>query len=167
MEERLKAHHESLSRAILFTRIADRKAAPILVVQVALIGTLAARSENLLAFITKGPQDVVVILLIFTLLIYLAFFATTVVVAARVYMPMTPSTGTSLIYFEDINVTAVESFIEQARQLDSEEIENQLLQQIHVVSKIASVKMQRVRHAFFLSAPAIVVWAVLIVWGSI
>ena len=167
LEERLKTHHESLSRAILFTGIADRKAAPILAIQIALIGTLAARSESLVSCIVSDPTDPFAVTLMVTLSAYLVLFVTTVFVAARVYIPMTPSTGSSLIYFEDISSISVESFIEQAGQLDSAKIERQLLQQIHTVSQIASIKMQRVRRAFFLSGPATVLWVVLIVWGSL
>ena len=42
MEERLKSHYESLARAIRFVRAADTKAAPVLGLQIALVGTLAA-----------------------------------------------------------------------------------------------------------------------------
>ena len=121
----------------------------------------------MLSLIANDPDDPCTMILIVALFVYLAFFTDAVFVAARVYMPMTPCTGRSLIYFEDISAISLESFIEQARQLDSQKIENQLLQQIHAVSQIASIKMQRVRRAFFLSVPVVVVWAVLIVWGSI
>ena len=47
MEERLRSHYESLSRVIRFTRTADAKAAPVLALQIALLGTLATRSEEL------------------------------------------------------------------------------------------------------------------------
>ena len=167
LEERLKTHHESLSRAILFTRVADRKAAPILVIQIALVGALAARSESLLTFIASDTYNPLAVTLMVTLVAYLVLFFAAVLIAARVYMPMTPSTGSSLIYFEDIRSISVESFIEQATQLDSGEIERQLLQQIHAVSQIASIKMQRVRQAFCLSGFTAVFWVVLIVWGSL
>lgn len=167
LEERLKTHHESLSRAILFTRVADRKAAPILAIQIALIGTLAARSESLLSCIASDPGSPQSVILLLALFAYLVLFGAAVFVAAKVYMPMTPSTGTSLIYFEDIGSISEESFMEQARRLEPEEIENQLLQQIYVVSQIASIKMGRVRRAFFLSVPTSVLWVVLMVWGSV
>ena len=167
LEERLKTHHESLSRAILFTRVADRKAAPILAIQIALVGTLAARSESLLSFIASDPNGCLAVILVLVVFAYLVLFGAAVVVAAGVYMPMTPRTGTSLIYFEDIQSIPEESFMEQARRLEPEDIENQLLQQIYAVSQIASIKMQRVRRAIFLSVPASVLWVALIVWGSI
>ena len=47
-----------------------------------------------------------------------------------------------------------------------EVIEGHLLDQIHRVSKIASLKMRRVRWAFLLSAPAGALWIVLLAWGT-
>lgn len=58
MEERLRSHYESLTRAIRFTRTADSKAAPALALQVALAGTLAARFEKLAPIIVKEPWGV-------------------------------------------------------------------------------------------------------------
>ena len=58
MEERLRSHYESLSRAIAFTRMADAKAGPVLLVQIALAGTLAARFEQILPVIMGSAWDV-------------------------------------------------------------------------------------------------------------
>ena len=58
MEERLRSHYESLSRVIRFTRTADAKAAPVLALQVALLGVLATRLAELYFVIAGGPWDV-------------------------------------------------------------------------------------------------------------
>ena len=55
MEERLRSHYESLSRVIRFTRTADTKAAPVLALQVALLGGLTTRFEDLYAIIGPDP----------------------------------------------------------------------------------------------------------------
>ena len=56
MEERLRSHYESLSRVIRFTRTADAKAAPVLALQVALLGALATRFEELYAVIAEQQR---------------------------------------------------------------------------------------------------------------
>ena len=56
LEERLRSHYESLSRVIRFTRTADAKAAPVLALQVALLGALATRSEELSQMMASGPM---------------------------------------------------------------------------------------------------------------
>ena len=58
------------------------------------------------------------------------------------------------------------AFRDQAKRLEPEAIEDQLLDQIHEVSRIASMKMRRVRWAYLVSGPAIVVWVVVLAWGS-
>ena len=167
LEERLKSHYESLSRAIRFARTADTKAGPALALQIALVGTLAARFEKLLAIFTEGSWDMEKVALLSVIVLYLIFLITVVVLTALVYVPMNPRTGKSLIYFEDIASMEYRSFKEQASRMSPNVIELQLLDQVHRVSKIASVKMHRVRWAFMLSVPASILAIVLLAWGSI
>ena len=167
MEERLRSHYESLTRVIRFVRAADAKAAPVLGLQVALVGTLAARSDRLQAILVKEPSDIESIALIAVILLYSLLLVTVVAFAALVYVPINPRTGESFIYFEDIASMDYELFESRAKGMSEDVIESQLLDQIHRVSKIASVKMRRVRWAFLLSAPASVLWLMLLAWGTV
>ena len=166
MEERLTSHYESLSRAIRFVRMADMKATPILALQVALVGTLAARFDKLLFILTKDSSDLEMAILLILLVLYAGLLITVVSLASLVYIPRNPKTGRSIIYFEDIADMRLDSFEEQAKQMSPEKIELQLLDQIHRVSQIVSTKMRYVRWAFILSLPSIVLWAALLAWGS-
>ena len=166
MEERLRSHYESLTRAIGFTKTADGKAAPALALQVALAGTVAARFERLAPLIGKGTWDVEAAVLAGLLAIYAISVIGVVALAAGVYLPRTPRTGSTLIYFEDIAAMPFESFQKQAGQMDADAIEGQLLEQIHTVSRIASAKMRRVRWAYYLSIPSVILWVVLVGWSS-
>lgn len=170
MEERLRTHHESLSRAVLFTRAADSKAAPILAVQIALVGALATRFDKLLSIMTDCPFDTAALALIVLVIAYVAFLSASVAIATMVFLPITrPSgqTSNSLLYFEDVQAMSLEEFTSKTAQLDEDDIERQLLQQIHAVSRVVSVKMRRVRWAFILSVPAVVLWVALMAWGSL
>ncbi len=158
LEDRLKSHYESLSRAISFTRMADAKAAPVLALHIALLGTLATRAESLLSFESA--------ILTALLVLYATLVLLSMILAANVYIPRHPRSNKSLIYFEDIASMPVESFIKRAKRVDSDFIERQLLEQIHTVSKIASVKMRRVGWAYYFSIPSVVLWVVLFGWGS-
>lgn len=167
MEERLASHYDSLSRAVWFTRSADNKAAPVLALQVALAGTLAARMEGLWSIVYANPSSVEAIALSVLLGLYVLFLIAAIAMAANVYIPRNPRTGKSLIYFEDIGAVPLEFFEGQARQMDAQAIEGQLLEQVHSVSRVASIKMHRVRLAFYLSGPAVLLWVVLLAWGAI
>ena len=166
MEERLRSHYESLSRAIGFTRTADSKAAPVLALQVALAGTVAARFERLAPIIGKEPWGVESAVLAGVLALYALSVIGVVAFATSVYLPRNPRTGGSLIYFEDIAAMSLESLREQATSMGTETIERQLLDQIHTVSWIASTKMRRVRWAYYLSLLSVVFWVILLGWGS-
>ena len=167
LEERLKSHYESLARAIRFVRTADAKAAPVLGLQIALVGTLGARFEKLWTIVGSSPWGIESAILVALLVLYCSFVAAAVVFAARVYMPTNPRTGKSLIYFEDISSMEYETFKAQAKKMSPEVIECQLLDQIHRVSQIVSTKMYRVRWAFILTGPSSILWLVLLVWGSV
>ena len=167
LEERLKLHHESLTRVIRFTRSADTKAGPVLALQFALVGTLAARFEKLQPILVADQWDIEKIVLVALVVLYIVFLVWVVATAAMVYIPIHSRTGKSLIFFEDVATMEYESFRVQVKEMSLDEVEDQLLDQIYRVSKIASVKMRRVRSAFILSVPSIVLWIVLLAWGSI
>ena len=166
MEERLRSHYESLSRAIDFTRMADAKAGPVLVVQFALAGTLAARFEQVLPIIVGDAWDLSRMALFVIMLCYAVFLVAIVLIAVRVYMPFSPKTGKSLIYFEDVAALDFEIFRSKSMATSTEEIERELLDQIYRVSQIASAKMSRVRWAIYLSVPSVFLWLMLLVLGS-
>lgn len=167
MEERLNSHYESLSRCIAFTRSADAKAAPVLALQIAILGALAARFEKLIPALFAEPWCFERVVLWVVLLAYAGFLIATVLMAARVYMPTHPRTGQSLIYFEDIAAIQSEAFVKRAKAMSPDTIEEQLLSQIHIVSKIVSDKMRRVRYAFLLSGLSLVLGLILLAWGSV
>ena len=167
MEERLTSHYESLSRVIRFTRTADRKAAPVLALQIALLGALATRFDKLQSIIIGGPRDVERVVLIVVLVAFAASLVTAGVLAAAVYIPRSPRTGKSTIFFEDIAAMEYPAFETAARNMSSDVIERQLIDQIYRVSQVASTKMKRVRWAIWSSAPAVVLGLILLWWSAI
>ena len=163
----MKSHYESLSRSIAFTSSADAKAAPVLALQIAILGALAARFERLIPALFADLWNCEKAVLWVVVVVYAGFMIAAVTMAARVYIPMHPRTGKSLIYFEDIAAMRRESFAQRAKEMSPDTIEEQLLSQIHIVSQIASAKMRRVRRAFWLSAPSFVLGLILLAWGSV
>ena len=167
MEERLRSHYESLSRAIRFTRTADAKAAPVLALQVALLGALATRFEELYHLIVSGAWDAERAAITGLTAIYGCLLAMVIGLAAWVYMPINARTGRSLIFFEDIAAMEWGEFQSAARNMSHDLIDRQLIHQIYVVAGVASVKMRRVRWAIIISLPAILVWFALLAWSHL
>lgn len=167
MDERLRSHYESLQRAIEFIRQADAKATPLIIAQVALVGALATRVDKLSPIILQPHWGLGWSLLVVLIALYLAFLVAVIVSAGMVYFPRNPKSGSeSLIYFEDIAAMPREKFAQRAVRMTPDDVEGQLIDQIHRVSEVVSVKMRRVRWAFILSAPATLLWLILLVWGS-
>ena len=167
LEERLRSHYESLVRTIQFTRSVDAKAAPVLGLQIALVGTIAARFDKLLPVFTADEWSNERVAVFVLGALYLGVVLVVLGLAVSVYMPKHPPTGNSLIYFEDIARMKFTNFKAISQAMSSDVIECQLLDQIHRVSKIVSGKMNRVRWALILSCPATGLWAALLVYGSI
>ena len=167
MEERLRLHYESLSRVIRFTRTADAKAAPVLALQIALLGALATRSEELYHLMISVPWGAERTAVIGLVIVYGLLLTAVIVLAAWVYLPMNGKTGRSLIFFEDIARMEWGEFQSAARNMSHDLIERQLLHQIYVVAGVASVKMRRVHWSIIISFPAILVWFALLAWSHL
>lgn len=165
--ERLRSHYASLDRAIGFTKAADAKAGPLLGLQVALAGALVTQWGGLHGALTEAAWCVEQLALVVVAGLYVGLAAVAVFLALQVYTPINPRTGKSLIYFEDIAAQDFASFQTQARTTPPAVIEHQLLDQIHRVSAIASLKMRRVRWAFRLSVASSALWLVLLAWASV
>lgn len=166
MQNRLHSHYESLSRAIRFTRMADTKAAAVLALQFVLLGALAAQSAELLAVITECCGSFKEVALTVVTALYGLSTIAAIGLAVWVYIPSTPKGGKSLIYFEDVANMNYADFETAALQLQSPDIERQLLAQIHQVSRIASNKMRRVRWAFYASGCSIFLGITLLAWAT-
>ena len=167
MEERLRSHSEALSRAIGFTRAADAKAAPVLVLQLALAGTLGAKVDDLWDILAGSSFDGAAVAGAVLLVLYATLLLASMAFAAWVYIPRNPRTGRSLIYFEDIAALPAQAFVEQSSKMDAAEIERQYLEQVHAVSRVASTKMYWARWAYFAAIPSVALWVVLLAWASL
>ena len=167
MNERLHSHYQSLTRAIDFTKGADAKAAPVVILHVALIGALAFRAAPLFDALKQPSWDTSQIALVLVLALYMYFSVGAIWFAGCVFLPKTPREGNSLIYFEDVAAMCRVCFQSHSKELTPDAIEKQLLQQIFAVSKIASQKMRWVRWALMLSGAAIALWVILLGWGIV
>ena len=139
----------------------------MLALQIALLGALATRFEDLHEIVSAGPWDAERGLVVGLAAIYGLLLSAVILLAAMVYMPMNARTNRSFIFFEDIAAMEFQEFQSKARNMSSNLIEHQLLDQVHRVSKVASIKMRRVRWAIMLSLPAIALWFVLLAWSSV
>ena len=156
-----------MSRVIDFTKVADAKAASAVVLQIALIGALAFRAGPLVDVLRQFPYGAEQVIALIITIAYGSCSLCSIGFAGCVFLPKTPRTGSSLIYFEDIASMSYKAFEEQNKQLNPTTIEQQLLQQIHQVSQIVHQKMNKVKCALIFSGVTLVLWAILMGWSSV
>ena len=132
-----------------------------------LTGVLATQWDRLQGLLLDAPWCLERLAFIVVTALHAGLLAAAVFLALRVYMPVSPRTGKSLIYFEDIAALDFALFQAQASEMRPAVIEHQLLDQIYRVSAIASLKMARVRWAFRLSVASSALWLVLLAWASV
>lgn len=152
---RLQSHYQTLERVIGFTRVADTKAAPLLVLQTAVAGLIIAQVPSFHAIFKNGLHGAEAIAVAVLLGVYVLSAILGWAFAALVYVPRCPPAKGSLIYFEDIAKMDYDAFRANSVLLDPAGIEEQLLDQIHRVSKIASWKFCLVRNSFISSAASL------------
>ncbi len=134
--------------------------------QVALTGALATRIDKLISIVDSGHFGAEAIALIVVTAGYALSVAGAIGMAAAVYMPRSPKTNRSLIFFEDIAEMDYSTFEAAAKDMTSDSIEQYLIDQTYQVSRVASLKMRRARLALWLSLPTVVLGITLLAWGS-
>ena len=107
------------------------KAAPVLALQLALTGALASRVDRLVPIVATGPCGTERIALVVVGVAFLLCLAGAIWAAATVYVPRSPKTGQSFIFFEDIAAMEYSAFESKARNMNSVLIEQQLIDQIY------------------------------------
>lgn len=163
--ERNKVHTATLERVIGFTRVADAKAAPLIALQTTLAGLLLGQTKQIVALCADTSHAFSPYVVAGLVGIYVFSAVTSWIYAARVYVPLIPPAGGSLIYFEDIRAMARTDFKARSAGLGPTALEEALLDQIFRVSEIASRKFGWVRTSFQMGALAVLTWAVLLGWA--
>lgn len=166
VDARLRLHVATLDRTITFTRHADTKAAPLLALQATLAAATVAQTRDI-SNLLGGSLTLHSGLSWLCLVGYAALAAVSLLLAIRVFIPATPRTGGSIVYFEDIRGMPRDRFIEAGMEEPGEELVTDILTQIHVVSTIASRKFAWLRISFIAMLGSLAFWLLLIMAARI
>jgi len=167
--ERIEHHTRTLDRNILLTYMADAKAAPILALHATLAAIAVSQTPEVRRLLERdGAAGLAAGLL---LALYALTSAGSFVLSMLVYMPRAPHPGArarhghSLVYFDDIQATPADEFLERSRTVRPADLEDDVLRQVHTVAAIAARKMRFVQHSFLASGATLAAWLVLMVWA--
>lgn len=143
-----------LNRVTDFIKFADKKAAFITTIYSAILAYWVS-SASLIQDIMVYPMDLVTIGIIIGLSCLIAgFYDILYTVFPRIE---NVDMKKSLFFFGQIASLECQSFCEQIQALTEEEIKTQLIEQIHVNSKIVAQKMKTLKTASFYLVPLVIV----------
>ncbi len=155
--ERANEHLRTLDRMIRLTGLADTKAAPLLAAQATVAAVTATQVHKAVVLVREGtPMELVAAALFATL--YLVCSTISIVLTLRVLLPKDAPGHGSLLYFADIAGMEFQEFARRSSSLSAEALEQDALEQTHVVACIVANKFQRVRLALLALIGALAGW---------
>ncbi len=165
--DRVTVHLATLERAVFLTQLADAKAAPLIALHGAIAGATIAGLDRYLRLLDRDVHSPFAVLLAGTLLaVYTLSAITVAVLTLAVYYPVVRPSGRSLTFFADIRGMEASEFAASSRMQTFEQLEEDLLGQVHAVSHIVAEKFDQLRWGFLLSGLGLAVWIPLTIWAS-
>lgn len=142
---------KSLQRQLEWIKTADSKVAPLYTINVAMLGLLA----TLIKVTTEW--NCIKYSLIFSTIIFLSI---SLIFLTRTLFPRLSGPHGSLIFFGEIAKLDIEEFSEKISDQTDDEYSNDLINQVHRNSQIATEKYQAVKHAFISTLIATPSWLI-------
>jgi hypothetical protein len=146
----------------------------VLALQATLAAVTVSQVSSLVELLDGSRHDAAATVAAWFLVMAYAVFATIgFFLAALVFLPQSarrgklPVEARSLVYFEDIRSTSPEEFRRRGKLLRALDLEDDLLDQAHVVSTIAASKFANVRRAYYVSGVSLVLWLGVLVWARL
>lgn len=139
MKPSMEFLQSELNRTSEFIRFADSKAAFIFTIYSILLAILTVKFD-----IIKNSQSYIVVITYLLAVILFMFGIRSLVLST---FPRTKNNNTkkSFFFFKHIAKLKLDDFIHEYSRLSEDEIKNQITEQIHATSKIASIKMRHIQ----------------------
>ena len=128
-----------------------------------LLAALGNQTGEIKFLLQKTSQGVVVTTLILLTLIIVALFCVLFYISKVLLPRLKFSKRSSMIYFSDISKLTEEKYLASMEKLKDDEIEEDLLSQIHAISSITNDKFKNIRIATYFLGCFTVLWLVTIV----
>lgn len=169
---RIDQHSKTLDRAVRLTQMADAKTAPILALQATLAAVTVSQASDIGRIMDFGEHPYTTALALLVMLAYVGTALFACVLGVLVFVPRAPRISPagpdeplSLVYFDDISRVPFEAFRAKALTVGRDAFEEDILQQVHIVSGVASRKMSLVRIALLATLFAFLAWLPLMAWA--
>jgi len=158
MSIRIEASYKNLERASSWVINADTKASLILAFNGGLFAHLMTKTPEIRTILLKNGVGMNFAILLAISVLFLLFFILSITNCFRTIRPSIDGFTPSLFYFGTIQNLSLDVFKQRIKNLDEESIEEELINQTHIVSKVAYRKFTSIRKASNNLVASLIFW---------
>lgn len=146
---------EKINSGLIF---ADKKIGITLVFQTGLTGFLITNQTNNIKAVTSQNFDLIHFLLYFSLVLFIILITRGIYFSLKALYPDISQKGNSLFFFGSIASQGIGKFKKNFSVLTAEKAEEDLINQVFIISQIANIKFSYVKNSIFSTFLAVIFW---------
>ena len=158
MKIRIEAYYKNLERASSWVVNTDTKASLMLAFNGGLFAHLMTKAPEIRAVLLKNGVGMNFAILLAISVLFLLFFILSITNCFRTIRPSIDGFIPSLFYFGTIQNLSLDVFKQRIKNLDEESIEEELINQTHIVSTVAYRKFTSIRKALNNLVASLIFW---------
>jgi hypothetical protein len=158
MSIRIEANYKNLERASSWVVSADAKASLILAFNGGLFAHLMTKTPEIKTLLIEQGFGISSAILLVISGLFILFFILSITNCFRSIRPSLNAKTPSIFYFGTIQNLSLDLFKQKMKGLDEESIEDELINQTHIVSTVAYKKFTSVRKALNNLIASLIFW---------
>ncbi|MEI7847120.1 MAG: Pycsar system effector family protein [Chloroflexota bacterium] len=128
-----------------------------------LLATLGSQADGIKSLLQSTNRGVITTTLILLALIIVLLFCELYYLSKVLFPRLKFSKRTSMVYFSDISKLPEDKYLESMKKMKEEEIEVDLLSQIHAISYVTNEKFENIQIATYFLGCLTVLWLIMII----
>ena len=158
MSIRIEANYKNLERASSWVVNADTKASLILAFNGGIFAHLMTKMSEIINFLINRGLGISSFILLVISGLFILFFVLSVTNCFKTIRPSLDAKKPSIFYFGTIQSLSLNTFREKIKNLDEESIEDELINQTHIISMIAYKKFTAIGKALNNMIISLIFW---------
>ena len=158
MSIRIEANYKNLERASSWVVNADTKASLILAFNGGLFAHLMIKVPEIRNFLINQGFGISSSILLVISGLFILFFVLSITNCFKTIRPSLDAKTPSIFYFGTIQNLSLDTFKEKIKSLDEEGIEDELINQTHIISMVAYKKFTSIRKALNNLILSLILW---------
>ena len=162
MSIRIEANYKNLERASSWVVNADTKASLILAFNGGLFAHIMTKIPEIRGLLIGHGMGIGSSILLLISGLFILFFVLSITNCFKTIRPSLDAKTPSIFYFGTIQNLSLNTFKERMKSLDEDGIEDELINQTHIVSTVAYKKFTAVRKALNNMVMSLIFWGVIL-----